>query len=64
MLDTTPKVGETLTTGKSGITGTVVEVVEHETTPDLFRVRIVVDSGTPDEFEKLTMVRIGQGGAK
>jgi hypothetical protein len=57
-MDTTPKVGETLTTSKSDITGIVQEVVEHATTPGLFRVRILVDGGTPDAFEKWTMVKV------
>jgi hypothetical protein len=43
--------------------GIVREVVAHDTTPDLFRVRITVDAGTPDAFDKWTMVRIGHKGA-
>jgi hypothetical protein len=61
--ETAPRVGDTLTTSASALVGIVREVVAHDTTPDLFRVRITVDSGTPDEFDKWTMVRIGHKGA-
>jgi hypothetical protein len=61
--DTLPRVGDTLTTSASALVGIVREVVAHDTTPDLFRVRITVDAGTPDEFDKWTMVRIGHKGA-
>jgi hypothetical protein len=54
-----PRVGDTLTTSASALVGIVREVVAHDTTPDLFRVRITVDAGTPDEFDKWTMVRVG-----
>lgn len=53
-----PRVGETLTTSASALVGIVREVVAHDTTPDLFRVRITVDAGTPDEFDKWTMVKV------
>ena len=53
-----PTVGSTLTTSASALVGIVREVVAHDTTPDLFRVRITVDAGTPDEFDKWTMVRV------
>jgi hypothetical protein len=53
-----PRVGDTLTTSASALVGIVREVVAHDTTPDLFRVRITVDAGTPDEFDKWTMVRV------
>ncbi len=50
--------GETLTTSASALVGIVREVVAHDTTPDLFRVRITVDADTPDAFDKWTMVRV------
>jgi hypothetical protein len=53
-----PTVGSTITTSASALVGIVREVVAHDTTPDLFRVRITVDAGTPDEFDKWTMVRV------
>jgi hypothetical protein len=53
-----PTVGSTLTTSASALVGIVREVVAHDTTPDLFRVRITVDAGTPDEFDKWTMIRV------
>jgi hypothetical protein len=52
--DTLPRVGDTLTTSASALVGIVREVVAHDTTPDLFRVRITVDAGTPDAFDKWT----------
>jgi hypothetical protein len=53
-----PTVGSTITTSASALVGIVREVVAHDTTPDLYRVRITVDAGTPDEFDKWTMVRV------
>jgi hypothetical protein len=54
-----PTVGSTITTSASALVGIVREVVAHDTTPNLYRVRITVDAGTPDEFDKWTMVRVG-----
>jgi hypothetical protein len=53
-----PRVGETLTTSASALVGIVREVVAHDTTPDLYRVRITVDANTPDAFDKWTMVKV------
>lgn len=53
-----PRVGETLTTSASALVGIVREVVAHETTPDLYRVRITVDADTSDAFDKWTMVKV------
>jgi hypothetical protein len=56
--ETVPTVGSTLTTSASALVGIVREVVAHDTTPNLYRVRITVDAGTPDEFDKWTMVKV------
>jgi len=53
-----PTVGSTLTTSASALVGIVREVVAHDTTPNLYRVRITVDAGTPDEFDKWTMIKV------
>ena len=53
-----PRVGETLTTSASALVGIVREVVAHDTTPDLYRVRITVDADTPEPWDKWTMVRV------
>lgn len=50
-------VGDTYITTASGVVGIVREIVAHDTTPDLYRVRITVDAGTPDAFDKWTMYR-------
>lgn len=50
-------VGDTYTTTASAVVGIVREIVAHETTPDLYRVRITVDADTPDAFDKWTMYR-------
>lgn len=54
-----PRVGDTYTTSASGVSGIVREIVAHETTSDLYRIRITVDPGTPDSFDKWTMYREG-----
>ena len=56
--ETVPTVGSTLTTSASALVGIVREVVAHDTTPNLYRVRITVDAGTPDAFDKWTMVKV------
>ena len=50
-------VGATYTTTASGVVGIVREIVAHDTTPNLYRVRITVDADTPDAFDKWTMFR-------
>jgi hypothetical protein len=53
-----PQVGDTLTTSASALVGIVREVVAHDTTPDLFRVRITIDADTLDAWDKWTMVKV------
>ena len=53
-----PIIGEILTTSASALVGIVREVVAHDTTPNLYRVRITVDADTPDAFDKWTMVKV------
>ena len=50
-------VGDTYTTTASGVVGIVREIVAHDTTPGLYRVRITVDAATADAFDKWTMYR-------
>lgn len=50
--------GETLTTSASALVGIVREVVAHDTTPNLYRVRLTIDADTPDAWDKWTMVRV------
>ena len=53
-----PRVGETLTTSASALVGIVREVVAHDTTPNLYRVRLTIDADTPDAWDKWTMVKV------
>ena len=50
-------VGDTYTTTASALVGIVREIVAHDTTPGLYRVRITVDADTADAFDKWTMSR-------
>ena len=51
-------VGDTYTTTASGVVGIVREIVAHDTTPNLYRVRLTIDADTPDAWDKWTMVKV------